>query len=179
MKTAEIHTPAAGSIQNPRPVHGGHAVAVAFSVWHSQPVKVTAASVGGRGDKPHVVVWVGECLTYVYDREALRSHVDAWREAAKQNTSVRLPAKPTASGTLQNGQDLALVRNVYGRQWHAVLAEQTSTGSVVITVAVGAVTVRVHSAEALRSYLLAWTRAEALGSVFDSLDDVMTAAPGY
>jgi urease accessory protein UreF len=74
---------------------------------------------------------------------------------------------------------MALVANTHGRQWHAVLTEKTVTGTTVITVAVGAVTVRVHSDEALRCYLLAWTQADALGAVFDTLTDVMSAAPGY
>jgi hypothetical protein len=161
-------------------VHGAHAVAVAFSAWGSQPSGVTAASEGGRNGLAHVAMRVGDCLTYVYDRAAVRSHLEAWREAAQQNSSVRLPAKTAATASRSRaGQEMALVCNLYGRQWHAVLSEQTVTGNTVITVAVGAVTVRVYTAEALRCYLLAWTQADALGAVFDQISDVIAAAPGW
>jgi hypothetical protein len=172
--------PATSTVHNPGPVHGAHAVAVAFSAWGAQPNKVAASCDGGRDDRAHVAVHVGDCLTYVYDRDALSSHLDAWRAAAQHNISVRLPATTTASATRsRTGQDMALVANMHGRQWHAVLTEQTVNDTTVITVAVGAVTVRVHTAEALRCYLLAWTQADALGAVFDTIADVMSAAPGY
>lgn len=43
---------------------------------------------------------------------------------------------------------------------------------------VGAVTVRVHSSEALRCYLLALNRPQALGAVLDPPGDPLVDVPG-
>ncbi len=75
----------------PRPVQRGHNVAVQFSAWAAQKIQVRASGGGGRNDQPYIAVTVGECLTYVYDRDALTSHLRAWKDAAKQNESLRLP----------------------------------------------------------------------------------------
>ena len=45
-----------------------------------------------------------------------------------------------------------------------------------VVVVVGAV--RVHSSEALRCYLLAWTRAEALAAILDPPADPLQDLPG-
>ena len=42
----------------------------------------------------------------------------------------------------------------------------------VLSVRVGAVTVRVHSSEALRCYLLAWSRARALAVILDEPEEL-------
>lgn len=168
MRKVDTRTEPTSTVHYPRPVHGGHAVAVAFSAWGPQPIRVTAASDGGRDNKAHVAVRVGDCLTYVYDQEALASHHSAWKEAAKQNSSIRLPANTQTGGDRDRvGHDLALVCNLYGRQGHTVVTERNVAGIAVITVTVGAVTVRIHSSEALRCYLEAWTQAAGLTAVFE------------
>jgi hypothetical protein len=43
---------------------------------------------------PPIAVTVGDCLTYLYDRDALAAHVPAWRETAAHNQSLRLPTAP-------------------------------------------------------------------------------------
>jgi hypothetical protein len=85
--TKHGNAPATSTVHNPRPVHVAQAVAVGFSAWGAQPNKVTSSCDGGRDDRAHVAVRVGDCLTYVYDRDALTSHPDAWRAAAQHNTT--------------------------------------------------------------------------------------------
>lgn len=86
----------------------------------------------------------------------------------RYNQSFRLPPLPAGledSAAAAGGQDLMLVCTVFAGQRHTVTAV---TGGVrIFSVVVGAVTVRVHSSEALRCYLLAWTRAQALADVLD------------
>ena len=50
-----------------------HLVAVQFSAWGPQQVSVKASSGGGRGGAPYIVVQVGTCLTYAYDRAAVEA----------------------------------------------------------------------------------------------------------
>jgi len=153
----------------PHPVQRGYAVAVSLDAWTAQQVRVLAYG-GGDGDsridQPYVAVTVGECLTYVYDHEALASHLAAWQRAAKQNTVARLPAAPDRS-THPTGQEMVVLCNTAGRQRHVVTAETDTGGRRALSVVVGAVTVRVHTTEALRCYLHAWTRAAALAGIFD------------
>jgi len=59
-----------------------------------------------------------------------------------------------------------VVCTVFGAQQHAVTIEPAQGGRV-LSVVVGAVTVRVHSSAALRCYLLAWRRAQALAPILD------------
>ncbi len=113
---------------------------------------------------------VGECLTYVYDREALATHRQAWQDASRQNQSVRLPAVPPAAPTVGAGQDLAVVCKAVGGQRYAVTGE-VEGGRGVVTVVVGAVTVRVPQPRGAALLLLAWTRAEALAGILDDPED--------
>ena len=92
--TTTTTTTAAGTAA--RPVQRGHQVAVQFSAHGVQRVHVHAHASGGRGDQPYVAVTVGDCLSYLYDRDALAAHVRAWREAAAHNQSLRLPTAPAA-----------------------------------------------------------------------------------
>ncbi len=141
-----------------RPVQRGHQVAVQFSVHGVQRVDVHAHAGGGRGDQPYIAVTVGDCLTYLYDRDALAAHVRAWREAAAHNQSLRLPTAPAAQVAGPDGrQDVTVVCTVFGGQQHAVTVE-AGQRTRVLSVVVGALTVRVHSSAALRCYLLAWSR---------------------
>jgi type IV pilus biogenesis protein CpaD/CtpE len=164
----DTRTNPTSTVRQERPAFGTHSVAVAFSVWGAQPTSVTARDGGGLEDKPYIAVAVGDCLTYAYDRDALFSHVHAWRDAAAQNTSLRLPTTTvaaTAAATI--GQDTSVLTNVIGHQRHAITAETTPAGDPVLSVRVGALTVRVHTAPALRCYLTAWERAAALAPVLD------------
>ncbi len=100
-------------------------------------------------------------LPLTYDRDALAAHVRAWREAAAHNQSLRLPTAPAAQVAGPDGrQDVTVVCTVFGGQQHAVTVE-AGQRTRVLSVVVGAVTVRVHSSAALRCYLLAWSRAQA------------------
>ncbi len=151
------------------PVRGGHPLTARVTATGVQRSTVSASGSGGRGNLPHVAVLVGECLTYAYDPDALASHAHAWTDAAKQNTSLRLPmalplaarssAQPPASG-------LVVVVNAHGPQSRSVVAEPGPAGQAAITVTVGAVTTRVLTTEALRCYLQAWTRAATLAGIF-------------
>jgi len=148
------NTTSAGTVV--RPVQRGHQVAVQFSAHGVQRVDARAHAGGGRGDQPYIAVTVGDCLTYRYDRDALAAHVRAWREAAAHNQSLRLPTAPAAQVAGPDGrQDVGVVCTVFGG--HAR----------VLSVVVGAVTVRVHSSAALRCYLLAWNRAQALAVILE------------
>ncbi|BEP14025.1 hypothetical protein acdb102_23360 [Acidothermaceae bacterium B102] len=86
------------------PVLGAHSVSVAFSVWGAQPASVMARDGGGPQDRPYLAVSVGDCLTYVYDRDALFSHVNAWREAVRQAASVLLPRSGSPPGRTRSGR---------------------------------------------------------------------------
>jgi len=88
-------------------------------------------------------------------------------DAAKQNESLRLPTVASAAPNTQTGQDMAVVCNPFGKQRHTVTGETDPEGRSTLSVVVGAVTVRVHTSEALRAYLVAWTRAEALAGILD------------
>ena len=161
-------TPARTSTLRGRPVLGPHTVAVQFGAWGPQRVQVGASGGGGRDDLPYVAVTVGDCLTYVYDRAALASHVRAWQDAAALNRGLRLPEQPVPADAHRHaGQDLALVCTVQGAQRHTVTGAGEPTGPV-LTVVVGAVTVRVHTTTALVSYLTGWTRADALAAILDT-----------
>ena len=114
-----------------------------------QRVDVHAHASGGRGDQPYIAVTVGDCLTYLYDRDALAAHVRAWREAAAHNQSLRLPTAPAAQVAGPDGrQDVSVVCTVFGAQQHAVTVE-AGQSTRVLSVVVGAVTVRVHSSAAV------------------------------
>ncbi len=155
-----------------RPVQRGHQVAVQFSAHGVQRVDARAHASGGRGDQPYIAVTVGDCLTYLYDRDALAGHVRAWREAAAHNQSLRLPTAPPAQVAGPDGrQDVTVVCTVFGGQQHAVTVE-AGQRTRVLSVVVGAVTVRVHSSAALRSYLLAWSRAQALAVILDEPEEL-------
>jgi len=150
-----------------RPVQRGHQVAVQFSAHGVQRVDARAHAGGGRGDQPYIAVTVGDCLSYLYDRDALAAYVRAWREAATHNQSLRLPTAPAAQVAGPDGrQDVSVVCTVFGGQQHAVTVEAGQSARV-LSVVVGAVTVWVHSSAALRCYLLAWNRAQALAVILE------------
>ena len=174
------HTSAArlaeASTARPRPVRGEHAVAVSFDAWGPQGKAVHASGGGGRGDAPYVAVTVGGCLTYAYDRAALGAHLRAWRRAAELNRGLRLPEQP-APDAPRGGQDVALLTNASGPLRYTAHGG-VEPGGPVLTVIVGAVTVRVHTTSALASYLAAWTQAEALAGILDDPEPVTgTGAP--
>ena len=155
-----------------RPVQRGHQVAVQFSAYGVQRVDVHAHASGGRGDQPYIAVIVGDCLTYLYDRDALAAHVRAWRDAAAHNQSLRLPTAPAAQvAGLDGRQDVTVVCTVFGGQQHAVTV-QAGQRTRVLSVVVGAVTVWVLSSAALRCYLLAWSRARALAVILDEPEEL-------
>jgi len=150
-----------------RPVQRGHQVAVQFSAYGVQRVDVRAHAGGGRGDQRYIAVTVGDCLSYLYDRDALAVHVRAWREAAAYNQSLRLPTALAAQVAGPDGrQDVSVVCAVFGARQHAVTVEAGQSARV-LSVVVGAVTVWVHSSAALRCYLLAWSRARALAVILE------------
>ncbi len=133
-----------------RSVQRGHQVAVQFSAHGVQRVDAHAHASGDRGDQRYIAVTVGDCLTYLYDRDALAAHVRAWREAAAHNQSLRLPTAPAAQvAGPDGGQDVTVVCTVFGAQQHAVTVEAGQSARV-LSVVVGAVTVWVHSSAALR-----------------------------
>ncbi len=155
-----------------RPVQRGHQVAVQFSARGVQRVDVHAHASGGRGDQPYIAVTGGDCLSYLYDRDALAARVRAWREAAAHNQSLRLPTAPAAQVAGPDGrQDMSVVCTVFGAQQHAVTVEAGQAARV-LSVVVGAVTVWVHSSAALRCYLLAWNRAQALAVILDEPEEL-------
>jgi len=167
--TTTKNTTLAGTVV--RPVQRGHQVAVQFSAHGVQRVDARAHASGGRGDQRYIAVTVGDCLTYLYDRDALAAHVRAWREAAAHNQSLRLPTAPAAQVAGPDGrQDVSVVCTVFGAQQHAVTVEAGQP--TVLSVRVGAVTVRMHSSEALRCYLLAWSRAQALAVILDEPEEL-------
>jgi len=168
--TTRNTTPAGTAV---RPVQRGHQVAVQFSAHGVQRVDVHAHASGGRGDQPYIAVTVGDCLTYLYDRDALAAHVRAWRDAAAYNQGLRLPTAPAAPQVAgpDGRQDVTVVCTVFGAQQHAVTIEPAQGGPV-LSVVVGAVTVRVHSSAALRCYLLAWNRAQALAAILDEPEEL-------
>jgi len=153
-----------------RPVQRGHQVAVQFSAHGVQRVDARAHARGGRGGRGgqrYIAVTVGDCLSYLYDRDALAGHVRAWREGAAHNQSLRLPTAPAAQLAGPDGrQDVTVVCTVFGAQQHAVTG-QAGQRTQVLSVVVGAVTVWVHSSAALRCYLLAWNRAQALAVILE------------
>ena len=168
--TTTATTTAAGTAA--RPVQRGHQVAVQFSAHGVQRVDVHAHASGGRGDQPYIAVTVGDCLSYLYDRDALAAHVRAWREAAAHNQSLRLPTASAAQIAGPDGrQDVSVVCTVFGAQQHAVTVEAGQRARV-LNVVVGAVTVWVHSSAALRCYLLAWSRAQALAVILDEPEEL-------
>ena len=168
--TTTKNTTLAGTVV--RPVQRGHQVAVQFSAHGVQRVDVHAHASGGRGDQPYITVTVGDCLSNHNDRDALAAHVRAWREAAAHNQSLRLPTAPAAQVAGPDGrQDVSVVCTVFGAQQHAVTVEAGQSARV-LSVRVGAVTVRVHSSAALRCYLLAWNRAQALAVILDEPEEL-------
>ena len=64
-----------------------------------------------------------------------------------------------------------MVCTVFGAQQHAVTVEAGQSARV-LSVVVGAVTVRVHSSAALRCHLLAWNRAQALAVILDEPEEL-------
>jgi len=96
-----------------RPVPRGYQVAVQFSAHGGQRVDARAHAGGGRGDQPYIAVTVRDCLSYLYDRDALAAHVRGWREAAGHNQSLRLPTAPAAQVAGPDGrQDVTVVCTV-------------------------------------------------------------------
>ncbi len=173
-KTTSTKTTTAKMGRPKTPQYGLATVAVSFSVWGPLRSRVTASGGGGRGDAPYIAVTVGDTVTYVYDRDALRSHLRAWREAVEINNGLRLPAMPPAHAAAevaaQAGQDMALIANVSGLQRTHVTGQIDNSGAAVLTVIIGAISVRVFSSEALRSYLRAWTQAEPLAGILADPD---------
>ena len=152
---------------------GEHVVSLQFGAWGPQEVIVRAYSDGGRGGAPYIVVGVGACLTYAYDRAAVASYVDAWEDAERMNRSVRLPEfAPATASRRHAGEDLSVLCNVVAEQRSTVLSSIGADGRPVITVTVGAVTVDVHTTTALLSYLSAWRKAATVtGMLEDARDD--------
>ena len=104
---SELGTPVArDGVGRLWPVRRGHQVTAQFGVWGTQRVQVQASAGGGRGDLPYLAVTVGGCLTYVYDRDGLASHVAAWRDAAGYNQSLRLPPVPAGWAVGDGAADL-------------------------------------------------------------------------
>ena len=137
-----------------------------FTVAFGQPASVRVATSGGESDDPYIAVRVGECLTYVYDRDALDSHVSAWREAG-QHAAKRTLAEVHRNPQRQDGQEIAMSVTTRGVQPFTVGTDETPAGLPVLSVQVGSVTVRITSTAALLSYLSAWNRARTLAAVFD------------
>lgn len=154
-------------------VRPGESVAtVQFGAWGPQVVRVLAHSGGGRNDQAYVAVTVGACVTYAYDRAAVASYVAAWTEAAQANRCVRLPEFAPESGHLLHfGEDLTVACNVTAAQRHSVSSSTGPDGRPVMTVTVGAVSVRVHTTSALQSYLSAWTKAATVTSLLQDAGD--------
>ena len=147
---------------------GEQVVAVQFGAWGPQEVAVRAYSEGGRGGAPYVVVVVGGCLTYVYDRAAVDCHVLAWQDAEQVNRSVRLPDFTPATATRRHaGEDVSVFSNVHGEQRRNVTSSTGADGRPVLTVTVGAVTVDVHTTTALRSFLAAWRKAATVTGMLE------------
>ena len=152
---------------------GEHVVSLQFGAWGPQEVIVRTYSDGGRGGAPYIVVGVGTCLTYAYNRAAVDSYLLAWAAAERMNTSVRLPEfAPATANRRHAGEDLSVLCNVTAEQRRNVLSSTGADGRPVITVTVGAVTVDVHTTSALRSYLAAWRKAATVtGMLEDALDE--------
>ena len=118
---------------------------------------------------PYVVVVVGGCLTYAYDRAAVDCHVFAWQDAEQVNRSVRLPDFTPATATRRHaGEDVSVFCNVHGEQRRSVTSSTGADGRPVLTVTVGAVTVDVHTTTALRSFLAAWRKAATVTGMLES-----------
>ena len=131
-----------------------------------------AYSDGGRGGAPYIVVGVGACLTYAYDRAAVDSYESAWEDAERMNRSVRLPEFAPATATRRHaGEDLSVLCNVSAEQRSTVLSGTGADDRPVITVTVGAVTVDVHTTTALLSYLAAWRKAAAVTGMLEDARD--------
>ena len=174
--TTKSSTQATNSVR-PGSGYGLHTVAVTFSAWGPQAKRVRASGGGGRGDAAYVAVTVGDCLTYSYDRDALRSHLRAWQEAAEVNRSLRLPEQPAREAAArQGGQDVALVCTVTGAQ-RFTATSAVEAGAPVLSVVIGAVTVRVHTTTALASYLAAWTEAQTLAGILDDPEPTVEPEP--
>lgn len=143
--------------------------AVRFSVWGPQPTTVRASSGGGRDEAPYLSVTVGNCLTYAYDTAAADCYLAAWTEAVHIARSLRLPEQPPLTGqrTSTPGQDFAVACTVRGQQ-HTSVHGHVTTGRPTLTVAVGSVTVQVHTASAAVSYLAAWNRAATATALLES-----------
>ncbi|BEP13988.1 hypothetical protein acdb102_22990 [Acidothermaceae bacterium B102] len=157
----------ASTVREQAPALGAHWVSVVFSVWGVQPCSVIARDGGGPRDRPYLAVSVGDSLTYVYDRDALFSHVSAWQEAARQAATFRLATNGVSADPHTLGQGTSVLTNVMGPQRHSVVAETSPQGAPLLAVRVGSLTVRVHSVPALRCYLNTWQRADALAAVLD------------
>ena len=145
---------------------------VQFGAWGPQEVTVRAYSDGGRGHAPYVVVGVGTCLTYAYDRAAVDSYVGAWEAAERANRTVRLPEFAPATATGRHaGEDLSVLCNVTAEQRSTVRSTTGADGRPVLTVSVGAVTVDLHTTTALRSYLAAWRKAATVTGMLEHARD--------
>ncbi len=167
--TADINTGPGSSTA--RPAYGEHVVVVRFAAWGPQDRSVKASSGGGRGGAPYIAVQVGACLTYAYDRAAVRSHLEAWQQAEKVNRSVRLPEFLPATATRRHaGEDLTVLCNVSAAQHFAVTSSIGADRRPVITVTVGAMTVDAHTTTALRSHLTAWRRACTVTDLLQNTD---------
>lgn len=151
---------------------GKQTVAVQFGAWGPQEIVVRAYSDGGRGGAPYLIVGVGTCLTYAYDRAAVDSYVLAWEAAERLNRTVRLPEfSPTSATHRHAGEDLSLLCNVTAEQRRHVLSSTGADGRPVISVTVGAVTVDAHTTSALRSYLAAWHKAATVTGMLEDARD--------
>jgi hypothetical protein len=154
-----------------RSAHGEHVVVVRFAAWGPQDSSIRASSGGGRGGAPYIAVQVGACLTYAYDRAAVRSHLEAWQQAEKVNRSVRLPEfLPATASRRHAGEDLTVLCNISAAQHFAVTSNIGPDRRPVITVIVGAVTVDAHTTTALRSHLAAWRRAWTVTELLQDAD---------
>ena len=151
---------------------GEHVVLLQFGAWGPQEVIVRAYSDGGRGGAPYIVVGVGACLTYAYDRAAVASYVGAWEDAERMNRSVRLPEfAPATASRRHAGEDLSVLCHVTAEQRSNVLSSIGADGRPVITVTVGAVTVDVHTTTALLSYLSAWGKTATVTGMLENARD--------
>lgn len=128
-----------------------------------------ASSGGGRDGAPYLAVTIGDCLTYAYDAAAVESYRGAWAEAVHIARTRRLPEHPTTPGQrlAPPGEDFAVACTVRGAQDVSVHGHTPAGGRPVIAVAVGSVTVHVHTGSAAASCLHAWTRAATVTALLE------------
>ena len=131
--------------------------------------------------RPILTVRIGDLIIYCHDVDSVASFVKAWTLGAEAARAVPLPTTVSALSRSRNSAAIVLRVNGDGsRHVNGLPAKASPTGTAVVRVRVGALTVLAHDLAAVTSWTRAWREAQITAEVFwpepDAFDEVETEA---